>query len=91
MGYSVGTEDDIIAVLATQTTTSTITLPLISTLENGKKRITIADEGGNAGTNNITIAPSGSDQIIGTTGVFISENFNSVNFYSNETDQWFIY
>jgi hypothetical protein len=52
----------------------TITLPDAATLKDGDE-IVIQDEGGNAGSSNITIARSGSDTINGGASVAISSNY----------------
>lgn len=49
------------------------------------------DIGGNAGTNNIRIQPSGSQTIDGATGgVIIASNSGSITLVSNGTDQFYI-
>ena len=70
----------------------TITLPEISTLgtPNNHKLYTITDEGGNALANNITIATSGGDTIIGQPSVVLNDNYNSISIYSDGTTEWFL-
>lgn len=89
--YNVELSDNIIAVLTTATTPVTINLPDITTLTNGKKKITIVDEGGNASVNNITIVPTGGDLIRGAVNYVINTDYDSVNLYSNQTNQWFTF
>jgi len=90
--YNVGLDDNIIGVLATRTTPVIINLPGINTLVNGKKKLTIVDEGGDAFTNNITIFPHAGDLILGSSDYIITDNYGSVNFYSNPNiNQWFTY
>lgn len=49
------------------------------------------DVGGNAGTNNVRIQPSGSQTIDGATGgVIIASNSGSITLVSNGTDQFYI-
>lgn len=75
---------DLLAV--TDVTTNpprSITLPEISTLSGNKQRaFTIVDESGGAGTNNITINRSGSDQILGNTSTTLAANYASIRLYS---------
>jgi len=52
--------------------------------------ITINDESGAAGTNNITIATEGSETIDGASTATISSNYGSVSVYCNGTN-WFTY
>jgi len=53
-------------------------------------RITIVDEGGMAGLNNILINSNGTDTIIGQTSLIINSNYNSVSLYNNRNGKWFI-
>jgi hypothetical protein len=62
----------------------TITLPSISTLDNGGKReIYICDVGGNVNVNHLWIQTSGSDLINGTNSILIVINYSSINLISN--------
>lgn len=86
--YNILVSDRIIGV--TYTTTGTVDLYLPSTMLF-YARITIVDEGGMAGTNNITIHPNGFDTIIGQTSLVINSDYNSVSLYNNGVDgKWFI-
>lgn len=84
--YTIMTTDQIIAVTYTSTGAVTLTLPPAT----NTIRIVIADEGGNAGTNNITINPDGSDTIIGESSIIINDDYNSLSLYSDGTSKWFI-
>lgn len=65
----------------------TITL-LTADADNGRV-ITVKDESGAAGTNNITIATEGSETIDGAATSVISTNYGSVTVYSDGTN-WFV-
>ena len=67
----------------------TITLPLANTVSAGWQ-ITVKDESGLAGVNNITISRAGSDTIDGATSAIINSNYGSRTLYSNGVDKWFI-
>lgn len=84
--YTILTTDHIVAVTYTSTGAVTLTLPPAT----NSIRILIVDEGGNAGTNNITVNPDGSDTIIGESSVIINGDHNSLSLYSNGSNQWFI-
>ena len=66
----------------------TITLPLANTVPAGWY-IVIKDESGAAGTNNITVAVSGSDTIQGSTTNVINGNYASRSLYSDGVSKWF--
>jgi hypothetical protein len=89
--YSILETDYLVGVVYTTSGAVTLVLPEISTLVNKKKIYVIVDEGGNASTNHITISTSGSDSILGTSSVIISEDYNSVSVYSDELDKWYVY
>jgi len=67
----------------------TITLPIIA--ETGLRILTIVDSGGKSSANNITIRPSGSDQISGASGFLISTDYASVSLCNNKDRDWYIY
>lgn len=83
--YTIKSTDVQIAVTYTPTGTVTLTLPSASTLAE----FSITDEGGNAGTNNITIDRDGSDTILGDTSFIINGDYNSIRLYSNGGTAWF--
>ena len=69
-----------------------IDLPAASTAGEGRVLV-IKDEGGNAGSNNITIDPNGTEQIDNGgsgTPVTISANYVSISLYSDGSN-WFIF
>lgn len=71
----------------------TLTLPEISTLsskQNGKMRVSIKDESGDAGNNAITIETSGSDTIEGSANTVIEIDRHCLTLYSDASTQWFI-
>lgn len=62
----------------------TVTLPLSSSIP-GSKQYIIQDEGGLAGTNNLTIATSGSDVINGAANYIMNTNYEGVDIYNTGT------
>jgi hypothetical protein len=87
--YSVATTDDYIGC-NTSGGAVTLSLPAANTVGSGKRYI-IKDEGGAATTNNIFVAPNGTDKI---DGVNASEslvvNYESITLVCNGVDAWFI-
>ncbi|MDC0367017.1 hypothetical protein OAM67_01175 [bacterium] len=75
---------DVIIGVDTTSSAVTITLPPASACAN--RKFFVVDEGGNAGTNNITVARAGSDLISGATSVVINGDYNRIQFYSNGTN-----
>ena len=68
-----------------------ISLPQISTIDNGNTRsFYIADIGGNASNNNIYIGTTGSNTIAGSTGYVININYSSVYILSNKDTKWLV-
>ena len=59
----------------------TVNLPAASDAVSGKVLI-VKDEAGNAGSNNITISPDGSEQIDGSASYTISTNYGVVHLIS---------
>jgi hypothetical protein len=71
-------------------TESTITLPLVSTFTQSRKRVTVTDELGCAGDGcQINILPTLPDRIVGEGYYVLSSNFASVTLYST-SDGWFV-
>ena len=66
----------------------TITLPAANSVTAGFM-LRIKDEGGLAGTNNITIARAGTDTIDGATSLTINTNYGVRGVYSNGSNAWF--
>lgn len=86
-GHTVADTDYYIHVTYTTTGVVTITLPTDQTTVG--RILTIKDAGGNASTNNITIATQGSETIDGAASYVISSNYESVTIYTDGTN-WFI-
>ena len=84
--YSILASDNIIHSTYSATGAVTITLPTAQLVSG--RIITIKDAGGNAGTNNITIATEGAEKIDGLDTLVINNNYNSVTLYSDGTN-WF--
>jgi len=87
--YTALASDSIIHVTYTPTGVVTITLPTALT-NTTQPPILVKDAGGNAGTNNITIATQGAETIDGGATAVISVNYNSIWLYSDGTN-WFTY
>lgn len=83
--YTAKDYDTIIGVTDTSVA-RTITLPSTSVVPG--KTITIKDESGAAGTNNITIATAGTETIDGAATATISTNYGVIRLYSDGTN-WF--
>ena len=83
--YTTGVRDYMIGV-TTAGATVTITLSTAS-VRNGQTYV-IIDEGGNAGTNNITIATEGSETIDGGGTATISANYGATRVVSDGSN-WF--
>ena len=86
--YTLTSADYAVGVVHTSTAAVTLTLPEISTI--GQKKYLIKDEGGNAGTNTITINVSGSDTIDGASSQTISINYGVMALYNNGSTGWFV-
>jgi len=85
--YTVKDEDFLIGV-DTSSSAVTVTIPT-ALLEKGRLVI-INDEGGNAATNNITIATGGSETIDGSATATISTNNATLALYSDGSN-WYSY
>jgi hypothetical protein len=70
------------------TSSISITLPQINTLNNNKRIYTFIDATGNAHINNIKINIQGSDKIVGNTEFSITNNYGSVKTISNTNGLW---
>lgn len=79
--------DYMIAVTDT-TAARTVSLPAVATIPSGKSFV-IKDESGAAGTNAITIDPSGSETIHGAATALVNTNWGSMTLVSNGTS-WLI-
>jgi hypothetical protein len=70
--------------ITSTSTVDTITLPSATVIATGMI-LTIKDEGGNAGTNNIKVVTQSSQKIDGATSTVIASNYGSISLYSNGT------
>ena len=66
-----------------------LTLPPGSSVTDGKI-VHLKDEGGYAGTNNITIIPHTAEKIDGENSYVINTNFGSLTLIKNTSGPWFI-
>ena len=87
--YTVLITDRILGVEYTDTGACTLNLPAAALFPNGYK-LTAKDEGLNASVNNITIDPSGAETIDGAADAVINGDGDSLTFYSNGVDAWFL-
>lgn len=87
--YNVLVTDYIIGVTYTPTGAVTINLPAAATIGEGTV-YHIKDEGGNAGTNNITVDGNDSETIDGETTKVINTNYACISVYCDGSN-WFIY
>lgn len=87
VNYTVTSSDYLVAVTDTSAPRA-ITLPLASSVDDGFA-VTIKDESGAAGTNNISVTKTGADTIDGVSTVSISVNYGVLKIYSNGVDKWF--
>lgn len=83
--YTAVAGDDVIAY-TTLSAPRTVTLPLAASVPIGNE-ITLRDWANNAGTNNITAAPTSPDTIVGPTTV--STNGGQLILVSNGVDKWY--
>lgn len=67
-----------------------VTITLASATVTAGRMVIIKDEGGQAGTNNITIATEGSETIDGAASKTISTNYGVLRLYSDGTN-WFTF
>jgi len=81
-------DDDFIIGVDTSSSAVTITIPT-SLLKKGRTLV-INDEGGNANSNNITVATEGSETIDGSATAAISTNNASLGLYSDGSN-WYSY
>ena len=86
--YSVSTSTDYL-LIQTSGGVVRVVLPLASVMGSGR-RFMIKDATGNAATNNITIAVSGTDTIDGASSFVVDVNFASVSVLSDGSN-WFVF
>jgi len=70
--------DTQVFLVDTNSSVVTGTLPGVTSLDNYGATFTIKDSGGNAGTNNVVIEPSGSQTIDGGTAAKIEINYGAI-------------
>ena len=88
--YTIATDDYIIGADTSGGSALTLTLPDASTLSSGRVYI-IKDEGGTAGTHNITIAAATDQTVDGVASVALESNYAAINVYCNGVSKWFVY
>lgn len=84
--YAMVKTDELVAVTSTAAA-RTITLPPASSMR--ERLVTIKDESGGAGTNNITIDGYGAETIDGSATKVISSNYGTASMYSTGM-AWFV-
>ena len=77
-----------IQIIGVDTTGGVVTITLSTGMVVAGSVIIVKDEGGNAGTNNITVDTEGSETIDGAATDTISSNFGSQGYY-NDGANWF--
>tara|TARA_B000000557_G_scaffold98860_1_gene80072 strand:- start:5594 stop:6694 length:1101 start_codon:yes stop_codon:yes gene_type:complete len=87
--YTVTLSDYYIGV-DTNSSQVTLTLPSAGSTTSGQTFV-VKDEGGNAGTNNITVHIAGSDTIDGGHSVVLESAYAAVSIYSNGLSGYFVY
>ena len=84
--YTVLSSDEILLV---DSSSAAITVNLPAAADNDKRRLTIKDAGGQAGTNNITVDPNGAETIDGETTYLLDTNYESIDVVCDGTG-WYI-
>jgi hypothetical protein len=87
--YTVATTDFFVGTNSTQSPFQ-VTLADAAELSDGQM-IVIKDEGGNASSNNITVAASGSQTIDGKNSVVLESPYAAIQLYCNGVDKYFIF
>ena len=82
--------DDYYIGMDSSSSTVELRLPDAAVLTDGHTYI-IKDEGGNAGTNNITILASGSQTIDGENSLVLESSYASLSLYCNGVDRYYVY
>lgn len=80
------TEDTVLALMNTATTTATLTLSSSDAVEG--RIVIVKDVGGNAATNAITVATEGTETIDGATSASIATNYGSLRLVSDGSN-WY--
>ncbi len=87
--YSVTTTDFFVGTNSTQAAFQ-VTLADAALLSDGQMLV-IKDEGGTAGSNNITVAASGSQTIDGQNQVVLESPYAAIQLYCNGTDKYYVF
>ena len=87
--YTIAATDHYIG-LDTTSNAITVTLPALSAVTAGKTYV-IKDEGGTAGTNNITIEGAGTEKVDGQINQTITADYESLSLYCGGARGWFIF
>ena len=87
--YTVATTDFFVGTNSTQSPFQ-VTLADAAELSDGQM-IVIKDEGGNASSNNITVAASGSQTIDGKNSVVLESPYAAIQLYCNGVDKYFVF
>ena len=77
-------------IVGVSTATSAVQVTLLTASMFEGKFVTVNDEGGNAGTLNITVATEGTETIDGANTATINTNYDSIHLYSDGSD-WFTF
>ena len=85
--YTTTTSEFLVGV---DTTSAAVTITLGSATVTSGRVVIINDEGGSAGTNNITVATEGSETIDGAATQTIAANYGTLRLYSDGTN-WFTF
>lgn len=83
--YTVLTTDRVIAV---DTSLGPVELVLYSAADNEGVALKVFDEGGNAGTNNITLTPDGVETIDGAASRLVTADYGCVEVFADGTSNW---
>lgn len=85
----IGAGDSFVYLTVDTTATRQITLPLASSVAEGRIYL-IKDKSGNANTNNITIVTQGSDTVDGSTSTLLTSNYSTSFIVGDGVSAWYI-